>query len=230
MDTISGVSVVLPAWDEESTLALVVRKLLAALDALTPNYEIIIVDDDSEDTTGQMAGQLAMDYASVRLIQHSTHQGYGAAWRTGITAATKPYIVLMDADAVLFDPDALAQLVSLGGSYDLAITYCSDPGYQSVATWCLNTVIRLLYGMRRWDCARGFVLGRTALLQQMDLISVGFLLNAEVLYRARKQGAVTREMVVRKRQRYPENPLHLRRPVHQIGKAIILWLYLMRSA
>ena len=87
-------SVVMPAYNEEKTLAEVVVAVLAQ-----PIVgELIIVDDASRDKTWDVLQQLARTDSRIQPFQHAENRGKGAALRTGFGVATQPYVLIQDAD------------------------------------------------------------------------------------------------------------------------------------
>jgi glycosyltransferase involved in cell wall biosynthesis len=91
------VSLVVPCFDEEGSIKDTIAELRKSLRSLEP-YELIIVDDGSTDATGKiLAEEQALD-PGLRVLVHHGNQGYGAALKTGIRAATAEFVVITDAD------------------------------------------------------------------------------------------------------------------------------------
>jgi len=88
------VTVVIPAYNEERALDSVLKTLLTIMDRSKMTYEIIVVDDGSQDSTAQVAEQ----YEKVRVLRHRSNRGYGAALKTGIRHARYDLICITDAD------------------------------------------------------------------------------------------------------------------------------------
>lgn len=93
----SGVSIVIPAFNEEGAIAGVLRQLLEVMDASQMAYEIIVVDDGSKDGTAT-AVQSIDNHDHLILLRHRRNKGYGAALKTGIRHAQYPLICITDAD------------------------------------------------------------------------------------------------------------------------------------
>lgn len=91
---LGGVSVVIPALNEQDAIPATVAALRAVMDraGLAP-WEVIVVDDGSSDRTGELAAA-----AGVRVIRHPHNQGYGRSLKNGISAARYDTIVITDAD------------------------------------------------------------------------------------------------------------------------------------
>ena len=87
-------SIVIPVYNEEATLAEIVRRVQA-----TPyDKELIIVDDASGDRSREILQSLVKDYDNIRLFFHDRNQGKGAALRTGFSQVTGDVVLIQDAD------------------------------------------------------------------------------------------------------------------------------------
>jgi glycosyltransferase involved in cell wall biosynthesis len=88
-----GVSIVIPAFDEEDGIADQIKQIQQVISFHTIPYEIIVVDDGSKDRTAERAA-----LPGVRLLRHYENRGYGASLKTGIRAASHDKIIIIDAD------------------------------------------------------------------------------------------------------------------------------------
>lgn len=95
-------SVIIPCYNEENTLDLIVKETLASNTAQTKK-EIIIVDDSSTDSSHKIAKKLEKDHKEVRVIALPRNQGKGAALKQGFLASTGDVVVIQDADRE-YDP------------------------------------------------------------------------------------------------------------------------------
>ncbi|MBA3605299.1 MAG: glycosyltransferase family 2 protein [Actinomycetota bacterium] len=107
------VSVVLPVYNERGHLRTEIERIQQALDASPYSYEIIVVDDGSDD--GSEVDLPAIE--GIRLIRHSHNRGAGTARRTGTTAATGRIVVWSDVD-MSYPNDEIPQLVKEMEGYD----------------------------------------------------------------------------------------------------------------
>lgn len=200
---LAGVTILLPCFNEEGNIAAAVAEAREAARAAAHAYEIVVVDDGSNDRTGELARRLAASDPCVRVCAHERNRGYGAALRTGIDAATMPWLLLTDAD-LQFDLAQLTELTPLAASYDLIIgrrTPRRDPLYRRVYGHTWNWLIRraLELPVRDVDCA--FKLARTELLQAIELRSTGAMISPELVARALARGARLVEVDVAHRPR-----------------------------
>ena len=94
MSDYSNLSIVIPAYNEEDGIALVIKNLSSNLS----KAEIIIVNDGSTDKTEEKAIEEAKKYDNIYIYTHEFNRGYGAALKTGMSKSTKKYIAWFDAD------------------------------------------------------------------------------------------------------------------------------------
>jgi len=92
-------SVVMPVYNEEASVASVLRNVLAQ----RPVQELIVVDDCSRDKTWETLQGLERTDPRLKLLHHERNQGKGAALRTGFPHATAPFVIIQDAD-LEYDP------------------------------------------------------------------------------------------------------------------------------
>jgi glycosyltransferase involved in cell wall biosynthesis len=109
------VSVILPAYHEESVVGDVVRRVRAVMDALGRSYELLVVDDGSQDATAARAAE-----AGARVLAHPYNIGNGAAVKTGIRGARGGVLVLLDADGQ-HPPEEIPRLIEKLGPYDMVV-------------------------------------------------------------------------------------------------------------
>ena len=121
MRVAKDLSVVIPAHDEEAGLAEVVRGIQATLKECVASFEIIVVDDGSNDRTGEIAAGLG-----ITVIRHPERRGYGTALKTGIRAAASERILICDADGT-YPPDAIPSLLALADANDMVVGARTGP-------------------------------------------------------------------------------------------------------
>ena len=126
------ITVMMPAYNEEQDLPVLLGRIQRALEGWA-NYRILIVDDGSRDNTAQIVRDAAAQMP-VELIQHPRNMGLGAAMRTGLNAASRSsdVVITLDADNSQ-DPELMKSMVErLGEGFDVVIASRFQPGAQTI--------------------------------------------------------------------------------------------------
>ncbi len=168
----AGLSIFFPAFNDSGTIASMVIRAVQAASALTPDYEVIVVNDGSADSTAAIADELAHTYPHVRVVHHPQNRGYGAALRTGFQSATKERIFYTDGDAQ-YDPAELALLWEhLTDDADLVNGYKisrSDPLHRIVIGRLYHHIACTLFGLKVRDVDCDFRLMRRSIFDRIAL-------------------------------------------------------------
>jgi glycosyltransferase involved in cell wall biosynthesis len=199
---LEGLSFFFPALNEEHHVAAIVEEALSVLPRFTDDLEVTVVDAGSSDRTGSIADELARRDPRVRVIHHGTRRGYGGAVRSGLVAATKPWVFYTDGDRQ-FALEDLARLLAASDGADAVVGYRekrADPPRRLFVAWVYNHLIRLLFGggWRDVDCA--FKLFRRAVFGRVPLDRVrsnGAFFSPELLITLRRAGVSVRQVGVR---------------------------------
>ena len=194
-----GLSVFLPCHNEEGNVERVVSALDAELPKVAAAYEIVIVDDGSQDRTGQIADQLAAANPHVKVVHHEVNRGYGAAVISGIRACTQPWVVLCDGDGQ-FDASDIAILASRVPACDVVVgnrVSRADPLMRRINGKAWTILMRLLLGISVSDIDCGLKLFRRDLLEGIELQAKGAMISAELLAQLGGRGARIGEVEVR---------------------------------
>ena len=192
------ISAVMPAYNEEANLEQSVGRMARALQTFTRGFEIVVVDDGSQDGTAAVLERLKAEYPNLRVIRHPVNRGYGAALRSGFSAAHFPWIFLMDADNQ-FDPAEVELLLARAADADIVAGYRKhrrDPLLRRLNAWAFFTMVRLLFGRLARDVNCAFKLIRREVIGRMALHSEGALINTELLVLARQLQARVVEVPV----------------------------------
>jgi len=189
MDNIS-LSVVLPCYNEEANVERTTLAALAALRTFSTDFEIIIVDDGSQDRTGQLADQLAEKHPQIRAVHNRPNRGYGGALRAGFAAAAKEWVFFTDGDGQ-FDCREIPALLALLDHHDLATGFRldrQDSALRRFNGWGWTRTCNLFLGLKLRDIDCAFKLFPRRLLGEIELHSEGALISAELLGKAARRG------------------------------------------
>lgn len=197
-----SVSLVIPAYNAASVIERTIADADQALAELAAEYEIIVVDDGSQDGTRSALAKAAACHPRVRVLTRSVHGGEGVALRAGYSAATQEFVTCATADG-RYDIRQLQRLEPLARDGHIACGYRVTRSSHGVLRWSTQ-VYRWLSGMLLKTGARdsgcALKLFRRAALQDLATISAGPLVHAELLFRARLSGHSVVEVGIDERE------------------------------
>ncbi len=169
---VPGLSVFFPAYNDSGTITSMVVIALKTARELTPDYEVIVVNDGSDDATPRVLDELEHLYPQVRTVHHPKNRGYGAALRSDFSAAAKGLIFYTDGDAQ-YDPSEMALLwAEMKPGVDLVNGYKisrSDPLHRIVIGRLYHHTVKLLFGLKVRDVDCYFRLMRRSIFEQVHL-------------------------------------------------------------
>ncbi len=167
------VSVVVPAWNESSTLASLAHRVRGILDDCGHSFELIFVDDGSEDDSEYVLRSLQREDPRIRPLMLDEHLGKSAALQAGFAASRGPWVVSMDAD--LQDlPEELPRLLATlqEDGVDMVQTWRrsrEDAGAKVLASRVFNLLCWAFSGVRLRDVNCGYKAFRRPALQRLRL-------------------------------------------------------------
>jgi len=181
-----------PAYNDAPSLPGLIAHTFATLTALTADFEVIVVNDGSADSTASVLADLQSQFGpQLRVITHEINRGYGGALRTGFAAATKDLFFYTDGDGqydVREIPLLLAALepgVGLVNGFKLER---NDPWHRIVIGKVYNQFARLLFRIRLRDIDCDFRLIRRDLLQSLKLTSTSGTICVELVRKIELSG------------------------------------------
>jgi dolichol-phosphate mannosyltransferase len=191
-----------------------IEQLIPEIHAFVPEAEILVVDDNSPDGTGEYADQLARDDSRIHVLHRPGKQGLGtatvAAFQYGIEQGFE-LLLNLDADfshPPRFIPDLIAGCrdhdVSIGSRY---VEGGSVEGWgpkRHLMSWGINCYARCMLGLKTRDNSGSFRCYRVDVLRQVDWTKArakGYAFQEEILFRLRRAGARFTEVPFRFEER-----------------------------
>jgi dolichyl-phosphate beta-glucosyltransferase len=192
-------SIVIPAYNEESRIAATIRDIVGFCRSRPGSFEVILVDDGSRDATISVAWTLLKEFPEVRLIRLAANHGKGYAVRTGVVNALGRNVLFADADGAtpMAEIGRLEAALATGAHVAIGSRALAAEGTQVKAKLYRHVIGRTFHKLVEWladagvkDTQCGFKLFRFQVAQ--DLFSRmrmnGFSFDVELLVMARKLG------------------------------------------
>jgi glycosyltransferase involved in cell wall biosynthesis len=163
-----------PALNEEEAISTQIRAISEALASCRIKYEVVVVDDGSDDDTGDLAST-----AGARVLRHSEQRGYGAALKTGIVAAASDTLVIIDADGS-YPADAIPKMLRMLETADMVVAARTGgevhiPQLRRPAKWFLRRLATRITGRKIPDLNSGLrCFRRETVVQYFSILPAQF--------------------------------------------------------
>lgn len=177
-----SLSVFFPAHNEQDNIEALTEKTIQVLENLVDDYEILIINDGSQDRTREIADSLAQRYPQVHAIHHEVNRGYGGAVKTGIASCRKEWIFFTDGDGQ-FDIAEIPLLLDQAAEADAVVGYRmdrQDPPHRKLFAFCWGRLIQLLFGFHVKDLDCAFKLFRQRYFDGVELKAEGAVITVEI--------------------------------------------------
>ncbi len=225
-------SLVLPVYNSMADLAAIVQDCLLILPQYFADYEIIVVDDSSQDGTLGVAQQLAAAHDPVMVLRHPHMRGYASSLINGLRVARGDYILALSPDSRVSIGE-LARMIPYLEQHDIVMSYRSQrhpPWRQRLIENLLHRLINNLLGLNVRDVGCRFSLLRADAVNYRELLTSGMLAHVELYARACRRRLACIQVGVyeyahddeARRKRYAEPDFST---IHEIVK---LWRHLRR--
>ena len=190
--------VIIPTYNEIDNAENIIRKVMS----LQPEFDLLIVDDNSPDGTGNVVINLQKEFDRLHLLSRKEKNGLGTAYIEGFKWCLQrkyDYIFEMDAD-FSHNPDDLVRLykaceegadLAIGSRYITGVNVVNWPMNRVLMSYYASSYVRMITGMTIRDTTAGFVCYKRNLLETIELDKIkfrGYAFQIEMKYTASKYG------------------------------------------
>jgi glycosyltransferase involved in cell wall biosynthesis len=186
---LAPLSLIIPAYNDETTVGRLVQDADAILKVLCSDYEIIVCNDGSRDGTLALLQELATSNRRIRLLNHENNRGYGFTIRELYLAASKDLIFSLPGD-YQYAPNNLVTMAQglIGNDMVIGLRLKrNDPARRKWQSHVYNAMLRVIYGNRLKD-VNSIKLFKRKILEKVRLISATAFVDAELCIRAERAG------------------------------------------
>ncbi len=199
--------VIIPTYNEIENIEKIIRKVLS----LEPQFDIVIIDDNSPDGTAGIVKNLQEDYkGQIHLLQRSGKLGLGTAYIMGFDwALDKGYEFIFEMDADFsHNPDDLLRLfdackngadLTIGSRYITGVNVVNWPMSRVLISYFASRYVRFITRMNIRDSTAGFICYRNQVLETIDLEKIrfkGYAFQIEMKFNAWKHGFKLEEVPI----------------------------------
>lgn len=200
MDQSAKLTVVIPTYNEEKTLPLIVQRILLQKGV----KEIIVVDDASTDNSKQVVQKLKIELKTdkIRYFLQNRNQGKGAAIQVGINNASGDFVLIQDADLEYHPedyPKLLEAVENNPQAFVIGNRWSSRKGYIlcQLGNWVITQAINHLFWIKCNDPYTCYKIGPTSVWREMKLSSTGFEIEGEIIAKLALKRVQIDEVLVR---------------------------------
>jgi glycosyltransferase involved in cell wall biosynthesis len=186
---LKSISLIIPAYNDETTVGRLIADSVEVLNTLCPDYEIIIINDGSKDNTLSVLQEWAQQNNKIRVINHEINKGFGQTIKELYYAAQKETVVSLPGD-YQYSPKEIAKMANGLVNYDFVIglrVKRNDPWRRKFQSTIYNLMLRLIYGHKHKD-VNSIKLYKRAILNHIELQSLTAFVDAEFCIRSEKAG------------------------------------------
>lgn len=188
--TLSSVTVVVPALNEEDNLRPAVEAVLKEFGPLASELEVLVFDDASTDRTGTIADALAAEDARVRAVHNRGRLNIGGIYKAGLARAHGDYYVLVPGDN-----ETRVDEIVRGARYldraDVVVFHVTNSGVRTwdrrLLSWLYVRCVNTLFGTR-FLYTNGTNIFRTEVVRRLPILTNGFSYQTEAVVKAAWSG------------------------------------------
>ena len=186
---LKSISLVIPSYNDETTVGRLITDSIAVLSIICPDYEIIVTNDGSKDGTLAVLEDLARKNDRIRIINHPINKGFGPTVKELYYAAQKENVVLLPGD-YQYSPTEIIKMADGLSNYDFIIglrVKRNDPWRRKLQSAVYNLMLRFIYGHKHKD-VNSIKLYKRDILNHIELKSATAFVDAEFCIRSEKAG------------------------------------------
>jgi len=199
---VDSVTFVIPCYNDEATVTLVIKKSLAVAKKLHIQPTILVINDASTDQSGRVLSAFAKKYHNIRVITHTNNAGYGATIKELYLAARTEWIFSVPGDYQI-DPTELTKLWKERNTADMIIGWRknrNDNAARQRQSNMYNILIRLLFWARIHD-VNSVRLMKSSMFKKISLSSTSAFVDAELCIQSKRAGFRIQEVPIVHRAR-----------------------------
>ncbi len=192
----TSLSIIVSAFNEEKNIRGAISCVKKAVSGLVTDFEIIVINDGSTDSTGEVVQQLVKTDKRILLTDNRNNKGLGLSFCEALRKAHKTYIAPFPGDNDM-SSRSLKDLIKVMTQADIVTAYMANPTYRSLPRRFISNsyikIMNLLFGLNL-KYYNGPFICKTALVKNLTFASVGHTIFAELKVRLIKRGANYKEI------------------------------------
>ena len=207
-EIIRELSVFFPAYNEAKNIENTVLSAKKVLKRVAETWEILVINDGSEDKTAEIVESLGREDTRIKVISHKINKGYGATLKTGFKKAKYEWVAFADSDGQ-FNFSEITKFLEKKDEADLILGFRkkrADSLLRKIFTWGWNLFPKIILGMKAKDYSCGFKMIKKKVFEDIQpLVGEEKVTQIELLVKAQRMGFKFAEVGV---SHYPRKAGH----------------------
>jgi glycosyltransferase involved in cell wall biosynthesis len=191
-------SILIPAYNEEKRIANTLLETCATIDSFSIPYEIIVVNDGSDDRTFEEASRIAKSHNNIKVVHYTQNGGKGNAIKYGCKFVTGDLVTFLDADLELH-PRHLKGFFEYMDKHDADIVVGSKrhrlskvnyPAHRKLFSWCYHLLVKIMFSLPVNDTQLGLKLFKREVIDRVipKILVKRYAYDVEILVNAKNAG------------------------------------------
>ncbi len=200
---VPDLSIIIPAYDDAGSIEGVVREAAYVADKAARRHEILVINDGSSDSTGEILDKLSHEFESLRVIHHPVNRGFGSTMRELYQRTAGKLIFSIPGDGQI-RASQLERMLPAAEFADLVVGWReirNDPGRRKRQSYVYNFLIRLLYRVKIGDVNSSKLIHRRVFESIPPLETESPFIDAELCIKTLRHGMTIRGVVIEHMQR-----------------------------
>ncbi len=188
---LSSLSIFFPVYNDWGTIPTMAIQAMTTAEKVTDDYEVILIDDGSEEKTLEILRFLETHFKPIRVVYHEKNRGYGGALRTGFKEAKKDFIFYTDGDAQYDVRELLLLVKCMNDDVDVVNGFKikrSDPFYRVVLGKIYQYTAKFMFALPIKDVDCDFRLMRRRIFDNLELTSNSGTICVEMIRKISARG------------------------------------------
>lgn len=195
-----SLSIFFPAYNDAGSIGALVEEAFRVARQYTDDFEVIVVNDGSQDSTGEVLAECRKRHGErLRIVTHAANRGYGGALQSGFGAAHKDYVFYTDGDGQ-YDVGELGLLLEIARDGAAWVNgykkQRSDPWHRVLLGATYREFVRWLFGLQLKDIDCDFRLIRREAVDRLRLRSTSGTICMELVWGLERSGVRAVELGV----------------------------------
>lgn len=187
---ISPITFLVTALNEEEKIEGTAKTITDAVGHFTCDYEILLVNDGSTDSTPRIMDRMAQENPRIRVVHNEKNLGLGGAYKRGVRHASKKYVMWVSGDNAE-TPGNMVNILSHVGEADIIVPVLhatkARPWLRRFTSRGFTMTVNMLFGLKL-NYYNGTVIHKTELIREVDIKTNSFAYQAEALVKLLRQG------------------------------------------